>query len=183
MRITSTLGGSELTKSRSEYRRELAGEVPAPVIASGIAIHAVDEVEPAALAALLLDAYRGTIDDDGEDDSDARQAIDGYLRKIDRSCSVVLSEGEQPVAMSFVVVVGDVHYIDPVATGSAHKGRGHGSAAVRESLRLLRVSGVTEVGAVVTDGNVASERLFDKLGFVRIGAWRGPRSAGSPSSS
>jgi L-amino acid N-acyltransferase YncA len=35
----------------------------------------------------------------------------------------------------------------------------------------LGEAGVREVGAVITDGNTASERLFQDLGFVRIGSW------------
>lgn len=82
-----------------------------------------------ALAALLLDAYRGTIDDEGR------------------------------------------HYIDPVATAASRKGRGIGAWAVATSIRLLQRDGVGGVGAVITDGNVASERLFARLGFTRVGPW------------
>lgn len=48
---------------------------------------------------------------------------------------------------------------------------GRGCAAVATSLRSLHEVGVREVGAVITDGNTASERLFTSLGFVRVGSW------------
>jgi len=35
----------------------------------------------------------------------------------------------------------------------------------------LHDAGVGEIGAVITDGNTASERLFMALGFVRVGPW------------
>ena len=31
---------------------------------------------------------------------------------------------------------------------------------------------IVDVGAVVTEGNVPSERLFLSLGFERVGVWR-----------
>lgn len=38
--------------------------------------------------------------------------------------------------------------------------------------RSLAGAGVAEVGAVITDGNFPSERLFQRLGFIRLGEWR-----------
>lgn len=75
------------------------------------------------------------------------------------------------VAMSFVVVVNERHYIDPVATASAHKGTGLARAVVDDSLARLSADGIDDVGAVITDGNVPSERLFTSLGFIRVGPW------------
>ena len=75
------------------------------------------------------------------------------------------------MAMSFVVVVGGRHFIDPVATAAARKGRGLGTDAVSHSLGALARDGVSDVGAVITDGNVASERLFRRLEFARVGPW------------
>lgn len=70
-----------------------------------------------------------------------------------------------------MVIVREVNYIDPVATTESAKRRGVGTAGVQTSLRSLAHAGVAEVGAVITDGNVASEALFTKLGFVRVGDW------------
>jgi L-amino acid N-acyltransferase YncA len=39
------------------------------------------------------------------------------------------------------------------------------------TLATLAESGVTEVGATITDGNEPSQRLFTSLGFERVGAW------------
>ena len=83
----------------------------------------------------------------------------------------VVEEDGRPVSLSFVVRVQGRHYIDPVATSAAHKGRGLGTDAVATSIRLLQRDGVDEVGAVITDGNVASERLFARFGFTRIDPW------------
>ena len=85
---------------------------------------------------------------------------------------MVLDEHDSLLAMSFVVIVESRHYIDPVATASTSKGEGFGRAVVLVSLRSLADAGVAEVGAVITDGNTPSERLFAGLGFVRVGAWR-----------
>jgi hypothetical protein len=42
---------------------------------------------------------------------------------------------------------------------------------VQLCLASLAAIGISEVGATITDGNVASERLFTGLGFDRRGAW------------
>ncbi len=163
---------------RSEYRRRLDEELLSRRLLPGPVILLVEDTDAAALAVLLLDAYRGSIDDEGEDESDARAAIDDYLTKIERFSSVVLEEDARRVAMSFVFVGRDVRYIDPVATASHCKRRGYGSALVAESMRHLAAAAVPEVGAVVTDGNTASERLFSALGFARVGAWPRGTAAG-----
>ena len=72
------------------------------------------EADRDVLAAVLLDGYRNTIDDEGEDLDDAYAGIDQYLTRIQRPHSFVVIEQEIVVAFSFVVVVKEVHYIDPV---------------------------------------------------------------------
>ena len=130
-----------------------------------------DEQQRDHLAALMLDAYRNTIDDEGESLEDAVSATDYYLASIVRPHSYVMVDGSDLVAFAFVVVVNDVHYIDPVVVASARKRLGLGSALVRQCLGSLADAGVFEVGAAITDGNVASERLFVGMGFDRLGSW------------
>ena len=161
-----------MARERSEYLAAITGLTwpPAP------GARRVADTDRDALATLLLAAYRGTIDDEGEDLDDAYDAIDDYARRIVREHSVVLdagaAEGGGLVAMSFVVELRGRHYIDPVAVAPHHKRRGTGRAIVAASLASLRTAGVTEVGATITDGNEPSERLFAGLGFRRIGAQR-----------
>ena len=161
-------------RTRSEYLLSLPSEglehvrpTPPPARIRGVRADDRD-----ALAPLLLDAYRGSVDDEGEGDEEAREAIDDYLGRIVWPHSVVLEERGSLIAMSFVVIVEGRHYIDPVATASERKGEGLGRAVVLASLRSLADEGIAEVGAVITDGNTPSERLFARLGFVRVGAWR-----------
>ena len=132
-----------------------------------------DEQQRDQLAALMLDAYRNTIDDEGESLEDAFSAIDYYLASIVRPHSHVMVDGSDLMAFAFVVVVNDVYYIDPVVVASARKRLGLGSALVRKCIGSLADAGVFEVGATITDGNVASERLFVGLGFDRLGSWTG----------
>lgn len=125
------------------------------------------------LAQLMLDAYRGSIDDEGETFDEARQAIDFYLDTCLRSHSWVAVRDGLPIGMSLVLIVeaNGVHYIDPVAVARDHKQQGLGQQLVHASLASLAEAGVREVGATITDGNEPSERLFARLGATRVGAW------------
>jgi Acetyltransferase (GNAT) family len=157
-----------MTRARSEYR---LSPVPVePVPPSLRARHPVG-TDRDALATLLLDSYRDTIDDDGEDLNDAYGAIDQYLTRIERPHSFVVTEQAALVALSFVVTVDEIHYIDPVVVAPPRKQCGLGRATVQLCLASLAAAGVSEVGATITDGNIASERLFAGLGFSRRGAW------------
>ena len=110
----------------------------------------------------MLDAYRNTIDDEGESLEDACNAIDYYLTSIVRPHSFVMLDGSDLVAFAFVVVVHVVHYIDPVVVASARKRLGLGDALVRQCLGSLAGAGIPEVGATITDGNVTQAARLAK---------------------
>ncbi|MEM7325382.1 MAG: GNAT family N-acetyltransferase [Actinomycetota bacterium] len=155
-------------RPRSEYRRSLADlTIPAPDLRP----RAAREVSRDRLAALLLQAYRGTVDDEGETHDDAVDAVDHYLGVALADHANVLVDGDTPVALCCVSIVDGVHYIDPILVTPDRKRTGIGRGFVCWSLHRLRAAGVDEVGAAITDGNIPSERLFTGLGFTRIGPW------------
>jgi L-amino acid N-acyltransferase YncA len=162
-----------VTRTRSEYR--LVGVDRAVGAGAGSAGRV--QVRPArdedrdAIAALVLDAYRGTVDDEGEGPQEARLAADDFLARRVPARSVVVEDGGQLVALAFVVEEAGHAYIDPVATASTHKRQGLARRAVTAALDRLHAAGADEVRAVITDGNTASEALFASLGFERIGVW------------
>ncbi len=158
-----------MTRTRSEYRLSPVDVEPPSV--ERVTRRVVD-TDREGLAALMLDAYRGTIDDEGEDFDDALAAVDRYLASMEHEHSIVVTERDRVVAMAFVAVVDGVHYVDPIVVASDRKRTGLGRDAVRMLLDSLANAGVTEVGATITDGNTASERLFVGLGFSRRGPWR-----------
>ena len=159
-------------RTRSEY---LLRRLRMPGATTGLesrpSVRPVRTDDREALARLLLAGYRGTIDDEGEGPAEALAAIDEYFSRIEWEHSVVLEQAGEPVSMACVVVVAGRHYIDPVVTAATAKGRGLGTSAVHAALVSLATAGVSEVGAVITDGNTASERLFASLGFERVGPW------------
>ena len=155
-------------RTRSEYRLAIAAgqfENDLPEVTT-LADHDRD-----GLAQLMLDAYRGSDDDEGETFDEAAEVVDFYLRTCLREHSFVLKEQATPIAMSLVLEFNGVHYIDPVAVTATHKRDGVGRRLVQASLASLATAGVTEVGATITDGNVPSERLFARLGAERVGSW------------
>lgn len=160
-----------MTRTRSEYRLS-------PIPTRSATTHRVafvhpDESHREELAVLLLDAYRGTIDDEGEGPNEARDAIDYMLHVGLRDHSIVVPSPGEPGLIAFcsVVIVEELHYIDPIVVAAAHKSRGVGRQVVAVVLDSLGSDGIDEVGAVITDGNHGSERLFAGLGFVRHGRW------------
>ena len=157
-----------MTRTRSEYR--LSPVVVEPPSTERVTRRVLG-TDREVLAALMLDSYRGTIDDEGEDVDDALAAVDRYMAGMVHEHSFVVTEDGRVVAQALVTVVDGVHYVDSIVVAADRKRTGLGRDAVRVVLGSLVTAGVTEVGATITDGNTASERLFLGLGFARRGRW------------
>jgi len=157
-----------MAHSRSEYRLVERRATPSP---SAVPTRPVADEDRDSLAPLLLAAYRGTIDDEGEDLDDAIEAIDHMVGHAIGRFSFVATINTEIAGFSFVIQLDGLHYIDPVVVGPAHKRNGVGTAAVTRSLDELAAAQIFDVGATITDDNLASEALFRSLGFERRGPW------------
>lgn len=126
-----------------------------------------------ALAALMIDAYRGAIDDDGETLDDARAEIDGYFSGTDLAPLLEYSwvAGAETLDAACLVAhwpARNCALFAYLMTRAAAKGQGLAGRLVAASLRDLAGARHTEARAVITMGNEPSERLFTRLGFQQV---------------
>lgn len=124
------------------------------------------------LAELMLDSYRGTIDDDGETINDAIREVDSYLSHQDSGWfdySWLAFIENDLVCASLVGFWKDRNspIISYVMTNPQWKGKRLATIGVSRSLQSLAENNYTEVHAVITEGNFPSEQVFTRIGFKR----------------
>jgi hypothetical protein len=125
------------------------------------------------LAELMLDSYRGTIDDDGETIDDAIREVDSYFSHQDSGWFDYswLAFIENDLACCSLVGFWkgrDSPIISYVMTDPRWKGKHFATAGVSRSLQSLVEKNYDKVYAVITEGNSPSERVFARLGFSRL---------------
>jgi GNAT superfamily N-acetyltransferase len=136
---------------------------------------ALGSADAAALARLMFDAYKGTIDDEGEPFEGAvaevNKTFEGGYGPMVWGASFVTPSVEDPAVLDSASVV-TLWREEPLLafsmTRPEAKRRGHAEALIRASARSLAGLGHGRVVLVVTAGNVAAERLYEKLGFQDI---------------
>jgi RimJ/RimL family protein N-acetyltransferase len=146
-----------------------------PMTGTHLQLRAGQPTDANALAELVLDAYRGTIDYDDETPEDAIGEIQAYLAGerggqplLNLSC--LAFAGPQLVS---ACLAGDWHerqqpMIAYVMTRAEWKDRGVGQQVLWAVVQALREEGHREVRAVITEGNIPSERLFGRMGLRRV---------------
>jgi len=127
------------------------------------------------LAHLMLDAYLGTIDYEGETLTEAIDEVDSWLEgtsMLDHSYGAVIDG--QLVSAVLVSTVDHGPFIGYVMTDADHKGSRLGGAVTSEALASLKTSGYSQVVLYITKGNTPSERLFASLGAKTLKAHNRP---------
>jgi RimJ/RimL family protein N-acetyltransferase len=154
---------------RYEYVLALSSIAPCAVEDASIRQPLPTDAE--ALAELMLDAYLGTIDDEGETLEDARQEVARYFAGAAMlDCSWLRLADDLPVSASLVSQWADrgCAIVSYVMTTAAWKGEGFASELLGRSLASLAEAGHGEVRAAITEGNVPSETIFARAGFRRV---------------
>jgi ribosomal protein S18 acetylase RimI-like enzyme len=130
------------------------------------------EVRPAdaeALGRLMHDAYRGTVDDDGEtlDQSvaEARDTLSGKHGQILSRCSFVIEDGSHPICATLVTLWGSRPLLAFVMTHPDHKGQGMATFLVKRTIDSLVEQGHQELDLLVTRTNEPAVRIYERLGF------------------
>ena len=128
-----------------------------------------------ALGELMLAAYRGTIDDEGETLEDAvaeiRGTLDGQYGPLLKDCSFAVEQGDGLVA-ACLITWSDVlraPFLAYSITHPDHQSRGLGAFLIKMSVNALAARGHRELHLVVTEGNQPAQYLYEKIGFQACG--------------
>jgi hypothetical protein len=121
------------------------------------------------LAELMLDAYIGTIDYEGEGIEEAQAEVGDYLAQDPLlGSSWVAEDGDLLVAAVLVSRGEDGPLVGYVMTRASAKGRGLAGFLLEKSIVSLREQGWDSVDAFITSGNMPSELLFARVGANRL---------------
>jgi len=126
------------------------------------------------LAELMLDSYRGTIDYDDETIEDAVNEVGSYYSRLSdplwlESSWLGLIDNELTCAcLVDFWKERRVPLISYIMTVSRWKGKQLATTAVLHTLQSLANKNLAEVRAVITEGNLPSEKVLTRLGFERL---------------
>ncbi len=130
------------------------------------------DVAVADLAALMFEAYRGSIDDEGETFDDALAAVEALLAgefgRVDDEASIVVRDEGRVVAATIVSHPGDRPLVAFSMTHPSAVRRGHARLGLRHAIGVLARAGWSEVWLVVTDANDRAVPLYRSEGFERV---------------
>ena len=120
-----------------------------------------------ALADLMMSAYIGTIDYDGETHDQAVQEVDGWFDRDTylATSRVAVDSGGEIVAAILNSTWDEVAMVGYVMTSAERKGEGIASALVDLAVDAMLDDDFDEVTAWITDGNLPSEAIFARAGF------------------
>ena len=156
---------------RVKLRYEIsAASAAAPDGIEGVVVRRITPTDRDALSHLILDAYRGTIDYEGETLAEAAVEIGSWLddptSRLD--CSLCAESDGSIVAGVLVSDWDDTQLIGIVMTAAAYKQRGLGRLVTQSALEALSAAGSDRVALYITEGNTASEKLFASLGATKV---------------
>ena len=126
-------------------------------------------VDAEALACLMLEAYRGSTDDNGETLEDARgeirRLLEGDYGEFLPECSEILDRHGKIVAATLLTMWEGAPLVAFSMTSPAWKRRGLARAGLQRGMNRLLQRGDRELRLFVTRGNEPAKRLYESLGF------------------
>ena len=122
-----------------------------------------------ALGALMLAAYQGTVDDEGESEADAvaevERTMGGGYGPLLNDCSFAAEEGDRIVGASMTTLFESDPFLTYLVVDPEMKRRGIGTFLIVASGNALLSAGYTRLDLFVTEANGPAVNLYRKLGF------------------
>lgn len=147
----------------------LAATVQRRPVADDPAARPLSLADADALGALLLEAYRGTPDDEGETLDDARRIVRELFAGAAGTPMWAVSEATERegriVSATLVTLWQDLPLVAQLVTAPAWQRRGLARAGLQRAINRLAAGDEVVVRLVVTQGNTRAEALYESLGF------------------
>jgi RimJ/RimL family protein N-acetyltransferase len=144
---------------------------PTVKLEAGLSVRNPGQHDIEALAPLVLNAYRGTLDDEGEDLDDARAfVVSSMSEEPILAASWLAFSGDEPVSAILIRRWKQHPLVTFIVTHPDHRRRKLALALAERAMSSLLDMREARVVAFITEGNTASERLFARLGFERFNA-------------
>ncbi|MCW2912347.1 MAG: hypothetical protein JWN52_415 [Actinomycetia bacterium] len=127
--------------------------------------------EVVALGALMLDAYRGTPDEEDaggtpdEATAEIRRVFDGTYGPPLLDASFVADDEGRPVGAALVTLWKEMPLLAFVFTAPASTGKGLGRRLIQATMHALAGQGYERLSLAVTEHNTRARRLYETLGF------------------
>ena len=158
---------------RHEYR--LTPDIYRPSgrsLAPGVVVRRPTVEDRPELASLMMDAYVGTIDYEGETEEQAVEEVAGHFatEAYAEASVVAVIDGTIQSAVLVGRALG-VPLVGYAMTRAKVKGLGLASALLDMSIASAWEAGDEELRAFITQGNHPSERIFLRVGFEVIGTY------------
>lgn len=154
------------------YEVDLSNPVPALASPVDLRVRTVAPADLADLATLMLSAYIGTIDYEGENLDDATAEVGSFFDDPESLLgrSYIVEDDGEIVSAVLVSMRHGLPFIGYVMTLPSHKRKGLARLVVTEAINRLADDGHERVVLYITDGNTPSESLFRSVGAVHIGS-------------
>lgn len=163
----------KMQPERLKYYLDLSVGIPVKGLPSGLSLESLAECPVSAelLGELLYYADQGTIDYEGETLAEAiteiRGTLEGKYGPLLQQGSYVLKANGQIKSAVLMVNYENMPLVAHIFTAPEVKGRGFAKAVLARGVIGLREAGCSNVMAVITEGNVPSEKVHLSVGFKR----------------
>jgi ribosomal protein S18 acetylase RimI-like enzyme len=134
----------------------------------------ISETDVRALAELMLEAYKGTVDYEGETLEDAISEVQGTINgkygPFLQKCSFIIEENMKAISASMVTWSDtmDMPLLAFSMTLPIYRNRGMATFLLKKSMNALIGEGYSQIYLVVTETNIPAKHLYEKIGFTPI---------------
>ena len=149
-------------------------------LAAGIVCQSVSLSDAEVLGALMDNAYRDTIDHEGETFEqcvdEMKNTIQGKYGPFISQASFMVTHNNKPVSAILMTEWKSQPLVAFTMTDKSYLGKGLAKFLLGKAVSALHGSAWKEIFLVVTEGNTSAESLYEKVGFKNAG----PALPGTP---